>query len=61
MDTEGVIGEEHEVRMVDGARVACMSWEDVLVPVTGTVSGEGRASVGAAAAAGAVRWEGAKS
>ena len=55
---EGVIGEEHEARM-DGASVACMSWKDMFIPVTGTVSGEGRASVGVVAAAGAVRWKGA--
>ena len=47
---EGVIAEEHEAQ-IDGASAACMHWEDVSVPVTGMVSGEGRASVGAGAAA----------
>jgi hypothetical protein len=47
---EGVIAKEHEAQM-GGASMACMHWEDVSVPVTGTVSGEGRASVGAGAAA----------
>jgi len=56
---EGVIAEEHEAQM-GGASVACMCWEDASVPVTGTVSGEGRASVGAGAAADVERWEGTK-
>ena len=57
----GVICEGHEARVV---YVACMSGEDeVMVPMIGTAGimsweGMGRASVGMAAAAGAVRWEG---
>jgi hypothetical protein len=56
-----VIHEGHEAGVV---HVACMSREDeVMVPVIGMAGmmsweGMGRASVGMAAAAGAVRWEG---
>jgi hypothetical protein len=57
---EGVIAKDHEAQTVDGVSVACISWKDILVPVTGTVSEEERASVGAAAVVGAVRWEEAK-
>ena len=54
---EDVIAKEHEVQM-GGASMACMHWEDVSVPVTGMVSGEGRASVGAGAAVDVERWKG---
>jgi len=60
----GMIGEGHEAGMVDVASMAGMSKEDdseAMVPVigiAGTVSWQGRASRGVAAAAGAGRWEG---
>jgi hypothetical protein len=58
---EGVICEGHEAGVV---HVACISEEDeVMVPVIGiagmmSLEGMRRASVGVAAAVGAVRWEG---
>ena len=57
----GVIHEGHEAGVV---HVACMSGEDeVMVPVIGMAGimsqeGMGRASMGVAAVAEAVRWEG---
>ena len=56
---EGVIAEKHEAQ-IGGASAAYMHWEDVSVPVTGVVSGEGRASVGVGAAVDMERWEGTK-
>ncbi len=57
----GVIGKEHEARMVDIASMAGISEEDdseAMVPVIGTAgmaSWQGRASRGVAAAVGAGR------
>jgi len=58
----GMIGKEHEARMVDVAHKVGTSEEDVLmapgIGTLGTASWQRRAAGGVAAAAGAGRWEG---
>jgi hypothetical protein len=60
-DMIGVIGEEHEAKMVDvGSMVGTSKEDEAMVPVISTIgmaNWQGRAFGGVAAAAGAGRWE----